>query len=100
MVDILLPESAINVLPLSPEPLLQWKGKTDVRKFIDYLYVDIYPPFSSYLYKREKKTMWRWSKRFAKGAREIPEDLKEELKERMLAQTVKIPNFLEDAIFG
>jgi len=100
MVDILLPELAIDVLPLSPEPIFQWKGKTDVRKFIDHLYADIYPPYSSYLYKREKKAMWRWSKRFAKEAREIPEDLKEEIKERILAQTATIPNFLEDAIFG
>ncbi len=102
MVDVLLPETAINILPLTAQPLLQWKGEIDIRRFIDTLYANIYPPFSSYLYKREKKDMWAWSKRFTKGAREVLRngDLKQNVKEQIAAQTDNIPNFLEDDNFG
>ncbi len=102
MVDILLPQTAIDILPLAPEPVLQWKGKTDICRFIDALYADILPSFSSYLYIREKKSIRGWSKQFIKGAREVlkTEDLKESTREQMLAQAVNIPNFLENVHFG
>lgn len=102
MVDILLPETAINMLPFSAEPLLHWKGKTDIRRFIDVLYANsIYPPFSSYLYKRGQKDIRVWSKQFQNGAQEpLKADVKPHIKEHIVAQAATIPNFLENPRFG
>src|SRR6266702_1081937 len=103
LVDVLLPEAAINILAFSAEPLLQWKRKPDIRRFIDALYASSsYPPYSSYLYKREKNDMLMWSRRFTKGANDPLQqnDLKGSVKEHLAAQTGNIPNLLEDAQFG
>ena len=94
MVAILLPEKAINILPLSAEPLSQWKRTTDIRRFVDALYADIYPPFSTVLYKREKREIMVWSKQFkiyAQKATPAP---------KAASQIISIPNFLDDANFG
>jgi len=94
MVDILLPETAISVLPFSAEPMTNWKRSVDVRQFIDALYEDIYPPFSKTLYDREKKDMRAWSKRFSTQAKKtIPS-------KSPSSQDVSIPDFAEDMNFG
>jgi hypothetical protein len=94
MGDILLPESAINLLPLSAEPLDRWRRKTDIRRFIDALYADTYPPFSDYLYKNLKKEMGVWSKQFTKQAQDVSSQ------GRTPKQTIPVPNFFEEANFG
>ncbi len=91
LVDVLLPEAAINILAFSAEPLLQWKRKPDIRRFIDALYASSsYPPYSSYLYKREKNDMLMWSRRFTKGANDPLQqnDLKGSVKEHLAAHSV------------
>ena len=95
MVDILLPEAAITILPFSAEPLASWKGKTDIRRFVDALYAPSnYPAFSSYLFTREKKDVRTWSKRLIVNAQKAP------YKSESSFQTSTVPNFLEDAHFG
>lgn len=100
--DVLLPQTAIDILPFSAEPLSSLKGKTDIRRFIDALYAEIYPPFSADLYKREKKYVLDWSRRFSTGAREPlhNKDLKEQIQEEIASSAVSIPLFSEDIHFG
>lgn len=99
---VLLPQTAINVLPFSAEPLASWKGKIDIRMFIDALYANIFPPFSAYLYKREKKSAQDWSRKFAAGAQEPlrNKELKSDIQAYMAAQAVHIPSFSENTYFG
>jgi hypothetical protein len=95
LVDVLLPETAINILPFSTGPLLSWKGKTDIRRFVDALYAESgFPAYSSHLFKREKKDIRNWSKRFtlnAQKAHPMPGSS---------VQTPQVPHLLEDTTFG
>jgi hypothetical protein len=67
--DVLLPQTAIDILPFSAEPFSQWRVKADIGRFIYALYANSsYPPFSRYLYKEGKKNIKMWSKEFARCA--------------------------------
>ena len=95
MVDVLLPETAINALPFSAEPLQIWNRKTDIGLFVDALYADsFFPEYSNILFKREKKVIRSWSKRFtinAQKAHPMPASS---------VQVPEVPHLLENAHFG
>lgn len=83
------------MLPFSAEPLASWKGKTDIRRFVDALYArSNFPAFSNSLFKREKRDVRNWSKRFISNAQTtLP-------KSASSVQRLVIPKLLEDANFG
>src|SRR5258707_3417176 len=91
----ILPETAINILPFSEEPLSQWKQETDISQFLDALHAGtIYASYGQYLYEEGKKKFRALSKQFNEYAQEA-------LRAPAAAtQTLNIPNFLEDATFG
>jgi hypothetical protein len=90
----ILPETALNILPFSEEPLSQWERKTDISQFLDALHADtIYASYGQYLYEEGKKKFRALSKQFIKYARKA-------LPAPAATQTLNIPNFLEDATFG
>jgi hypothetical protein len=66
--DVLLPQSAVDILPFSAEPISQWSRNTDIYRFIAALYAPTSPLFSSYLYKEGKKEIKTWERKFARCA--------------------------------
>jgi len=90
-----LPDAAVDILPLSDQPFLQWKRKTDLSQFLDALHTGtIYASYGKYLYREGKKKTRMWSRQFAKHAQDT-------LPARGAAtQTINIPNFLDDPTFG
>jgi hypothetical protein len=91
--DVLLPETSLQQLPLSAEPLSQWQGHDDLFQFIQVLY-SYFPAFGYYLYRQGKKKMRAWATNFAtpiKKAHSIPEGPR---------RAIEVPNFRENALFG
>ncbi len=73
--DVLLAQTAVDMLPFTAEPFSQWNRKTDIYKFISALYADIYPPFSSYLYKGGRKHIKTWARQFSFHVAKVEKDL-------------------------
>ncbi len=51
-----LPQAAIDMLPLSAEPMSQWEKDTDIRVFVQTVYTDA-PSFGSELCASHEKDM-------------------------------------------
>src|SRR5260221_5592371 len=66
-----LPQAAIDMLPLSAEPMFQWEKDTDIRVFAQTLYPDL-PSFGSKLCARHEKDMRKQARAFTKMLMEVP----------------------------
>ena len=88
-----LPEDAINRLPFSAEPLLQWGEKSDLLEFLNML-VKSYNSEPQDDYFDGKREFEMWATKFARAA------LEEKSLSRVDKRTVVVPDFLGDPFFG
>jgi hypothetical protein len=66
-----LPQAAIDVLPLSAEPMSHWRKEVDIRRFVNALYPPpFYPPSSGTLDADMEKEMQEQARAFTKNLME------------------------------
>ncbi len=67
-----LPQTAIDVLPFSAEPMFQWKKDADIRTFLNALYpAPFYPSFGSERFAEEERVMREYARSFTKNLMEV-----------------------------
>ena len=67
-----LPQTAIDVLPFSAEPMFQWKKDADIRTFLNALYpAPLYPSFGSERFAEEERVMREYARSFTKNLMEV-----------------------------
>ncbi len=67
-----LPQVAIDMLPLSAEPMSQWKKDTDIRVFAQAVYTDS-PSYASKLCARLEEDMRKQARVFTNMLKEVPQ---------------------------